>query len=426
MSYVNGVFYSSPVTRTITGLVTGSGNRVITTTYKTVVNPTEAAAGNLRSSSSSETIITAEVKTGTGRNATSYGDVGTYTYKLDGTSKFTPNNSFSSLPSDVRNIVSTDKDRAKQAINSKAAKDGFTNEMATASNSAPGSEVGGGTAPSNANSTQGSGSGRGGAQGAGRGPGGGGYRYPASMKAEQDHIVFTREEGESVVLAIPPGIQDSNSASWGESRLNSMQLGAARASMNIAKSGKDIGNQVKAEITKAEQGINKALENPATKNFAAAFLAEKAMGMGAGELTARDEFGGAILNPNLELIFNGPTLREFSFTFRMTPRDQDESKQIKGIINFFKSNMTPRSESIFLKRPYYFDIKYSGKGASGINQIKKKCALKACSVQYTPDGSYMTYQDGTMTAYSMTLQFTETTPLTSEDYINVSDDKITF
>jgi hypothetical protein len=418
MTYVDGIFYSSPVTRTLSGEQTGSGKRIVTTTYKTSVNPTEASAGNLKSSSSSETVITGEVKTGSGRNATSHGEVGTYTYKNDGTSKFTPTNNFSSLPSDVRNVVSTDGDTAKKAINSKAAKDGFTNGLSTASNAAPGAEGGGGGAPSNTNSTQ--------AAGRGKAPGGGGYRYPATMKSEQDHLVFTREEGESVVLAIPAGIQDSNSASWGESRLDAIKLGAAKASMNIAKSGDQIGNQVKAELEKGKKGLNNMLSNPATKNFAAAMFAEKALGMGAGELSGRDAFGGAILNPNLELIFNGPTLREFSFTFRMTPRDQDESKQIKGIINFFKSNMVPRSESIFLKRPYYFDIKYSGKGASGINQIKRKCALKSCSVQYTPDGSYMTYQDGTMTAYSMSLQFTETTPLTSEDYINVSDDKITF
>ena len=34
--------------------------------------------------------------------------------------------------------------------------------------------------------------------------------------------------------------------------------------------------------------------------------------------------GGAI-NNNVELLFNGPTLRSFTFTFRLTPREKKEA-----------------------------------------------------------------------------------------------------
>ena len=78
--------------------------------------------------------------------------------------------------------------------------------------------------------------------------------------------------------------------------------------------------------------------------------------------------------------------------------------------------MVPRASDMFFRRPYYFNIKYQGVGAKSLNLIKENCALQDCSVNYTPDGSYMTYQDGSMTAYSVTLQFSETTPLTDKDY----------
>jgi hypothetical protein len=32
------------------------------------------------------------------------------------------------------------------------------------------------------------------------------------------------------------------------------------------------------------------------------------------------------LNPNMELLFQGPQLRPFNFTFRLSPRDQKEAE----------------------------------------------------------------------------------------------------
>ena len=56
--------------------------------------------------------------------------------------------------------------------------------------------------------------------------------------------------------------------------------------------------------------------------------------VGAQNLLSRA--GGSILNPNLELLFDGPTLRPFNFTFRLSPRNKTEVEQVKGIIKFFK------------------------------------------------------------------------------------------
>lgn len=51
----------------------------------------------------------------------------------------------------------------------------------------------------------------------------------------------------------------------------------------------------------------------------------------------------------------------------------------------------------------------------------KRCALRSCTVDYTPLGSYMTYEDSdaTMVSYNISLQFQEIIPVYSSDY----DDK---
>ena len=52
---------------------------------------------------------------------------------------------------------------------------------------------------------------------------------------------------------------------------------------------------------------------------------------------------------------------------------------------------------------------------NGLNLIKE-CALTNFNVEYTPANTYSTFEDGTMTAYRISLQFTELEPVTEKDY----------
>ena len=130
------------------------------------------------------------------------------------------------------------------------------------------------------------------------------------------------------------------------------------------------------------------------------------------------------------MLFDAPALRPFSFQFRMSPRDEDEAAQVRSIIAFFKQGMSVKTSSsnVFLKAPNIFDIRYITyqKNEDGedrevdhpsINRIKT-CALLAAEVDYTPDNSYMTYDDPrrTMTSYGITLQFNELDPIYEDDY----------
>ena len=129
-----------------------------------------------------------------------------------------------------------------------------------------------------------------------------------------------------------------------------------------------------------------------------------------------------VVNPNLELLFNGPQLRPFNFDFRLSPRSKPEAEQVKGIISFFKKGMAVRKVTggLFLKAPNVFKIVYrngNNKNAkhTSINKIKI-CALTSCTVDYTPDGTYSTFYDeeATMTQYGLRLQFSELEPIFNE------------
>jgi len=224
----------------------------------------------------------------------------------------------------------------------------------------------------------------------------------------------------SVTLPIQPSITDNNSVDWSGGTLNAIQAYGAAASMKIIGSNDavQLGDNVSRIMgVIAREVTTKGLYQDAFKTF----FAQEAVG--TQNLLSRAT--GAVLNPNLELLFNGPSLRPFAFTFRMSPRDQKEAEQVRKIIRFFKQGMSVKATptNVFLQSPNIFAIRYQhwdGQKFSehpSINRIKR-CALLSCDVDYTPDGTYMTYNDErkTMTSYQLSLRFSELEPIYEDDY----------
>ena len=249
-----------------------------------------------------------------------------------------------------------------------------------------------------------------------------GLVYPIDRNPRQDFIMFTsvdrcNNQFERCSLPIQGGIADNNAVDFAGGKLNPLQEGAAGVIGGII-GGEDISKQIdtaKDKVAKDEGGIKKFIESAATA---------AALGVSQDELLSR--FKGAVVNPNLQLLFKGPTLRPFSFTFTLSPRSAGEATIVRRIVRFFKFNMAIQKTSgqLFLAEPRTFQIQYvngdnPGEDHRGLNRIKR-CALQACNVEYTPAGTYSRFNDdaGTMTQYKIGLQFQEIEPIYSEDYEN--------
>tara|TARA_R100001082_G_scaffold105862_1_gene78285 strand:- start:647 stop:1927 length:1281 start_codon:yes stop_codon:yes gene_type:complete len=217
-----------------------------------------------------------------------------------------------------------------------------------------------------------------------------------------------KERAETVILPIPGGIRAENNTEWTSNEMNALDAAKAQFITTTGNEGAEtaIGG-LKDKFDKANLG-----------NVKTALLSALASGAGgANPVLARTS--GQVFNPNMELLFKGPAIREFSFDFQFAPRNDSESRTVLQIIRFFKQGMAPiRSEGkLFLKTPNVFELKYTHKGGEhkGLNKFKE-CALTGCQVDYTPDGNYSTFEDGVMTSYKMTLGFKELEPIYSDDY----------
>ena len=233
----------------------------------------------------------------------------------------------------------------------------------------------------------------------------------------------------SVFLPVQPMISDDNAVNWAGLQLNAIEAYAAGSALELMSTKGGIPQLIEAAGKKLGGAMEQFKLNRAALGAGAnVYLAQEALGLQG--LLSRTT--GAVLNPNLELLFQGPQLRPFTFSFRMSPRSAPEAKSVRSIIRFFKQGMAVReTNTIFLKSPHVFDIKYMLDGSNtdhpSINKIKT-CALINCSVNYTPDGSYMTFNDSlrTMTSYEITLQFSELEPIFESDYKDIADDEIGF
>jgi hypothetical protein len=135
---------------------------------------------------------------------------------------------------------------------------------------------------------------------------------------------------------------------------------------------------------------------------------------------------GTIIGEKLELAFKGVPKRNFSYTFKMIPKSQQEADEVQKIIKAFKSNMLPELENPNARRltvPNTFNIQYMY--VNEVNNYLHKigeCVLESMDVTYGGD-RYKTFtavpgQGAPPVETTMTLNFKEFHFLTRNDVEN--------
>jgi len=238
----------------------------------------------------------------------------------------------------------------------------------------------------------------------------------------------------TILLPIPASLQDTNNVRYDSSNLN----GLAAAGVELAE-----GSMKAIDFTKPVQQQADALRDAAggfkgrvvdgvgspsaakdiiIKSLASAAVNQFGANTNFNQLLARST--GEILNPNMELLFGGPTLRNFRFQFKFTPRNEKESEQVRLIIRAFKRNMAPQAQggqlnsgNWFLKTPNVFKLRYrTGRNDHPFLNKFKQCFLSDVQTTYTADGVYSTYDDGTPVSMTLDLSFKEIQPIYDIDY----------
>ena len=255
-----------------------------------------------------------------------------------------------------------------------------------------------------------------------------------------DSVVGSELKG-SVLLPMPK-VTDVNGVEWGKSELTISGLAALGAVDVLTGQGrlagkteeekqrdKSIKDQLIAERGRQEKNF---------QNFSSALYLQsvsKIAGFALGTDLDADTYlarsGGQVLNPNAEMLFQGPVIRDFNFSFLMIARSEREGREIRKIIRFLKLGMAPKFKSTtYLKNPDIFTLQYkTGKSESDVlNTVNRfnpgGLALTTMAVDYAPNGYWSAYRDSQPVAIKMDLSFTELRPIYEQDQEETSSNSV--
>ena len=241
-------------------------------------------------------------------------------------------------------------------------------------------------------------------------------------KRNQSRSRLFTNRGNTISLPMVGSITESSAVQWSDDTVSEIQniaagiaYGSITGSSDPLKALMTAGGQAVASVQKAITGTD--AQSMAVKRAIVAYFA----GQAASVPNILQRVSGKMINNNLELLFNGPTLRSFNFNFQLRPRSKGEAFVIRNIIRSLKKDSAPERspDFMFLETPKIFMIKYIYNNTNEehpfMNRIKP-CALTGLTVNYTPDGSYMTYEEGgSMTGYDLSLSFKEIEPVYRDD-----------
>jgi len=293
------------------------------------------------------------------------------------------------------------------------------------------------------------------------------FAYPLDIDLEQDHLKITRyeyrreslnasfpdqseldgKEGRggrvlgdlvgSIILPMPKAT-DTNGAEWGKSELNAQGL----AALNLAAATTGVPGETEQQRLERQQlfrdykdqtGNDTAFTETtgAIKNQIAAKLSGMLLGTELNADTVLARQGGTVLNPNAEMLFQGPVLRDFSFKYRMVARSKAEGKSIRSIIKFLKTGMAPKfRSSTYLKSPDVFTLEYkNGKGDGDILKTVNRfspggLALTTIATDYAPNTYWSAYGDSQPVEITMDMSFAELRPIYEQDQTSLGEDNV--
>ena len=317
------------------------------------------------------------------------------------------------------------------------------------------------------------------------------YAYPFDIDLEQDHLKITRyeylrssinaskppsleginEDGKaaqfsnvsgvreveggsvlgalkgSVILPMPK-VTDVNAADWGKSELNAQGMAAAGlASKLIGQPGETPDERerrlqafedLRSQRGGEEGGSVRRKTTGAIYNQIVAKTAGLLLGTDLNADTVLARQGGTVLNPNAEMLFQGPALRDFTFKYRMIARNQDEGQMIRNIIRFLKLGMAPKfRSSTYLKSPDVFSLQYKrGRGAPSnseegildtVNRFSPGgLALTSINTDYAPNSYWSAYSDSQPVEITMDLNFVELRPIYYNDQVLTPTNSVGF
>ena len=275
-------------------------------------------------------------------------------------------------------------------------------------------------------------------------------RYPSKLtETFTDYIMFTPHEyrsnksyggqanpggtdgppaGPSIILYMPnstPAVGNTNGWEQNSSPgamgnlMRQAGVGIAGGIMNAGTEGATVEgykSALKKNLESIKSTGGPALRQTAVNEISAALTGNR------NTLMALQR--GEVVNPNVELIYQSPSLRSFTFDFTFSPVNSSETPVINEIIKNFKMWSAPSDVgNSMLKVPCIWKIAYmSGGSLHQHMNVFKKAACTSVAVQANPSSDmHNSFVDGMPVVTQLSLSFQEVDIIVREDHENAGN-----
>ncbi|AOV60152.1 baseplate tail tube cap [Synechococcus phage S-CAM9] len=272
-----------------------------------------------------------------------------------------------------------------------------------------------------------------------------------TQATDRGQFVRTRNEQlhETILIPMPNAIASRDSVEFGKGEMGGVAGSIAGGAIGAALGTEFEGTNTLSALGDAAKKAAETTFKGVTDVAGSGYLKRKLLLSGVSALTSAigvnfdvgqvvKRTSGAVENPNLELLFQGPALRDFTFQIRFSPRSRPEAARVRQIIRTLKQRMSVKRNAtafegqgganLLLGTPDVFRLEYR-RGSTTNEEIKglnkfKTCVLKSLEVNYSGGtGRWSAYgPDSQPVTTLVTMQFTEIVPIYEDDYRNSNFD----
>lgn len=169
--------------------------------------------------------------------------------------------------------------------------------------------------------------------------------------------------GGTIRLPLPANLSTDYNPSYTTPDLSLGVGSALKAFDRGIYNNQDIPGQAATGASLAGAGISAGAALAAKTGAGAGLTAAgAALGVGGNELAAALKvFGGVAQNPHKIVLFTGVDFRDHTFSWKLSPRNREESDSIRRIIEMFVYYSHPEfvAGGLFFKYPEFFEIKFA-------------------------------------------------------------------
>jgi hypothetical protein len=259
------------------------------------------------------------------------------------------------------------------------------------------------------------------------------YDYQSSQRGFISGAKAESRISAGVSLPIPQNLVDSYNVKVGPYELGVMGATALDA---ISSSGREAmladAQSAANALSNAEGADGVTLSGLAsTFKAASAYMGRNALDKlpgGAGISAAIDLQSGSTINPHVALKFDGVDLKQHTFNWQLSPRNEAEADDIRKMISFIKGRMLPNYKGVsdgssslskpLLTYPNLIDIYFTGINQSYFYHFKP-AMINSFTTDFTPQGLALN-KGGKPAFINMTMTVTEAQIHTRSDIEDIT------